>query len=115
MSFRQALETYFSELEKERNFTVPETSHYALLRELLNVVGAELQPVVRAYVHPNNTGAGIPDIGLFGENQEQGQKPTHGVIEAKPIRDNIQTIAQSAQVVSQYIPHYGQVLATNFY
>ncbi len=69
----------------------------------------------QAVTHLANTGAGIPDLGLFDDNQPAEQKPAHGVIEAKPLSNDLVSLCQSKQVVEQYLPHYGQVFVTNFY
>ncbi len=108
------LETYLNTLGSLRNATVPETSYYAALQTLLNDVGAGLRPRVQAAIHPKNTGAGIPDLGLFDENQPTDQKPAHGIIEAKPVSDDLLQIAQGEQV-TRYVAHYGQALVTNYY
>lgn len=108
------LETYLSTLATLRNATVPETSYYAALQTLLNEVGAGLRPRVQAVIHPKDTGAGIPDLGLFDENQPTDQKPARGIIEAKPVSDDLMKIAQGEQV-ARYVAHYGQALVTNYY
>jgi hypothetical protein len=65
-----ALEPYLSELSANRAAgSVPETSGYGALATLLNEVGHKLKPRVRCVVNPANTGAGIPDGGLFIANQ----------------------------------------------
>ncbi len=109
------LEGYVREFVALRGKTVPETSYYALLQNILDDVGRALNPRIKAVIHPKNTGVGIPDLALFDENQPDEQKPAHGVVEAKPTNDDLMTIAQSRQVVEQYLPHYGQVLVTNYY
>ncbi|MEZ4672183.1 MAG: type ISP restriction/modification enzyme [Anaerolineae bacterium] len=108
------LETYLNTLASLRNATVPETSYYAALQTLLNEVGAGLRPRVQAVIHPKNTGAGIVDLGLFDENQPNDQKPARGIIEAKPVSDELMQIAQGEQV-ARYVAHYGQALVTNYY
>lgn len=108
------LETYLNTLATLRHATVPETSYYAALQTLLNDVGAGLRPRVQAVIHPKNTGAGIPDLGLFDENQPADQKPARGIIEAKPVSDDLMQIAQGEQV-ARYVAHYGQSLVTNYY
>lgn len=108
------LETYLRTLTALRGATVPETSYYAALQTLINDVGEELRPDVYAVIHPRDTGAGIPDIGLFDRNQPVNQKPARGVIEVKPVSDDLLVITQSDQV-ERYIGHYGQVLVTNYY
>jgi hypothetical protein len=108
------LETYLNTLGSLRNATVPETSYYAALQTMLNDVGAGLRPRVQAVIHPKDTGAGIPDLGLFDENQPADQKPARGIIEAKPVSDDLMKIAQGEQV-ARYVAHYGQALVTNYY
>ncbi|NJL55287.1 N-6 DNA methylase [bacterium] len=108
------LENYLNTLASLRNATVPETSYYAVLQTLLNDIGAGLRPRVQAVIHPKDTGAGIPDLGLFDENQPADQKPARGIIEAKPVSDDLMQIAQGEQV-ARYVTHYGQALVTNYY
>jgi hypothetical protein len=111
-----ALETYLTTLVTLRAGTVPETSHYAALQALLNDVGQTdaLKPKVRAVIHPKDTGAGLPDLGLFDDTQPTDQKPARGIVEAKPISDDLLKVAHSPQV-SRYLAHYGQALVTTFY
>lgn len=108
------LETYLSTLADLRSATVPETSYYAALQTLLNDAGAGLRPRVHAVIHPRDTGAGIPDLGLYDDNQPTEQKPAHGIVEAKPVSDDLLRIAGSGQV-ARYVAHYGQALVTNYY
>jgi N-6 DNA Methylase len=107
-------ENYLNALATYRGATVPETSYYSALQTLLNHIGASLRPGVQSVIHPKNIGAGIPDLGLFDENQPPDQKPARGIIEAKPVSDDLMTIAQSQQV-ARYVTHYGQALVTNYY
>lgn len=109
-----ALETYLTTLTSLRGATVPETSYYATLQTLLNETGAGLRPRVHAVIHPKDTGAGIPDLGLFDENQPNDQQPAHGIIEAKPVSDDLMRTAHSEQV-ARYVAQYGQALVTNYY
>jgi hypothetical protein len=108
------LENYLNTLATLRHATVPETSYYAALQMLLNDIGGGLRPRVQAVIHPKNTGVGIPDLGLFDENQPTDQKPARGIIEAKPVSDDLMKITQSEQV-ARYVAHYGQALVTNYY
>jgi len=108
------LETYLNTLTTLRGVTVPETSYYAVLQTLLNDVGAGLRPRVQAVIHPKDTGAGIPDLGLYDDNQPADQKPARGIVEAKPVSDDLLKIAVSEQV-ARYVAHYGQALVTNYY
>lgn len=108
------LETYLKTLTRLRGATVPETAYYAVLQSLLNAAGEGVRPKVQAVIHPKDTGAGLPDLGLFDENQPIEQKPARGVVEAKPVSDDLLQIARSEQV-ARYVAHYGQVLVTNYY
>lgn len=101
---------------------VPETSYYPPLSNLLNDVGKSLTPAVRCLVHLHNTGAGIPDGGLFTTQQLRGNTasswddvgltPERGALEVKPPSDDVMSVALSTQVRS-YLETYGLVLVTN--
>ncbi len=117
------LEDYLRKLRDIRRSgsAVPETSYYPALAALLDAAGATLKPKVRCIVNPSH-GAGIPDIGLFTPDQFQkasaeeplpGTKPSRGVVEAKPTRNDAFLTADGAQV-SNYWKEYRQVLVTNF-
>jgi len=115
------LETYLAEIATLRGAT-KETSGYPALANLLNAVGHTLKPKVRCIIHPKNSGAGIPDGGLFlpdqlkNRDEEESfidQKPARGVIEVKSTRDEIADIAETKQV-KEYLEHYGLVLLTNY-
>ena len=115
------LETYLTEVAMLRGAT-GETSGYPALANLLNAVGHTLKPKVKCIIHPRNSGAGIPDGGLFlpdqlkNRNDEESfidQKPARGVIEVKSTRDEIAGIAETGQV-KEYLEHYGLVLLTNY-
>jgi len=91
------LETYLVEIATLRGAT-KETSGYPALANLLNAVGHTLKPKVKCIIHPKNSGAGIPDGGLFlpeqlkSRNEEESfidQKPARGFIEVKSTRDEI--------------------------
>lgn len=115
-----SLARYLSEARKIHSFgSVPETSYYPPLSELLNTIGLGLSPKVRCVVHPKSQGAGIPDLALFSADQIPasgepipGVIPSRGVIEAKGAGENIDRIAASRQV-AKYLERYGQVLVTN--
>ena len=118
------LEAYLRELRDLRRSgsAVPETSYYSALHDLLDAVGATLKPKVKCVPHPADTGAGIPDFGLFtpdefrkGSSDEPppGVKPSRGVVEAKPVADSAWLTAEGKQV-TKYWSHYGQVLVTNY-
>ena len=98
-----------------------ETSYYPALANLLNEVGKTLKPKVRCIVHLQDTGGGIPDGGLFTEEQIRnnvsdllaGATPARGAIEAKPASADAWKIAESKQV-KEYWSRYRQVLVTNY-
>lgn len=86
---------------------VPETSYYPALATLLSDVGRHLKPRVKCIVHIQNRGAGIPDAGLFAEDQLRktavkdmslGALPARGVVEAKPAGEDLGKIITSEQV-----------------
>ncbi len=115
------LETYLSEIATLSGAT-KETSGYPALANLLNAIGHTLKPQVKCVIHPRNSGAGIPDGGLFlpdqlkNRSEEESfndQKPARGVIEVKSARDEIAGIAETPQV-KEYLEHYGLVLLTNY-
>lgn len=114
MAFTQTLEAYIRELATLRGKTAPETTHYAAFKRLLDAVGETLHPRVTAVIHVKDSGAGIPDLALFNERQEFDQKPEHGVVEVKAVREPLDVVARGKQV-RRYLDHYDQVLVTNFY
>lgn len=118
------LERYLRDLREipSSGMAVKETSYYPALSDLLNAVGQDLKPRVRCVINLKNSGAGIPDGGLFTPDQlrtaDQGEPlmghvPSRGVIEAKGTGDKVDQIAQSEQV-RRYLRRYGQVLVTNY-
>ncbi|MDQ2777078.1 MAG: hypothetical protein M3Y57_19480 [Acidobacteriota bacterium] len=119
-----AAETYFQELRdiQATGSGVQETSYYGPLSNLLNAVGRQMVPRVHCVVHLQNEGAGIPDAGLFTDDQlrrrqstelSHGVKPSRGVVEAKPASRKLPALAASDQV-ARYWRTYRQVLVTNF-
>lgn len=120
---RQAVEQYLAEIQAIRatGAGVPETSYYPALSNLFNAAGAALRPKVRCVIHPRDTGAGIPDGGLFTADQFQqptdaepdaGQLPARGAIEVKAPDRDVRDIADSPQV-GGYLGRYGIVIVTN--
>ncbi|HJQ71015.1 MAG TPA: type ISP restriction/modification enzyme [Blastocatellia bacterium] len=106
---------------------VKETSFYPALANLLNAVGAMLNPKVRIVINIRNRGAGLPDGGLFTAKQLKraggdddlgeaasfrGRQPERGVVEVKGAREDLRAVAESEQV-RRYLNAYGQVLVTN--
>ena len=116
----QAVEAYFTGLQfiRASGGATDERSLYVPLANLLNAVGATLQPKVFCVQDLANQGVGHPDFGLYTTQQVQtgrpksGQKPERGVIEVKPIEEDAWLTAASDQV-SRYWQGYRQVLVTN--
>lgn len=115
------LEVYFSRLREIRAAGIgqPETSYYDPLATLLSAYGRRLSPRVTCIMQIQNQGAGMPDGGLFtAEQLRRGrnaadQVPSRGVIEAKGFNEDVEHLAETAQV-RNYLGRYGLVLATNF-
>jgi hypothetical protein len=120
-----ALETYLGELRDIRasGAAVQETSGYGALANLFNVIGHSLKPKVHCLIQLKNSGAGLPDGGLFTPDQLKNTdeekpllgvpQPSRGVIEVKGTSDEVDDIAETDQV-AEYLSHYGQVLVTNY-
>jgi Type ISP C-terminal specificity domain/N-6 DNA Methylase len=119
------LETYLEELRAIRSSgaAVKETSGYGVLANLFNAVGHTLKPKVRCFIHVKNSGAGLPDGGLFTPDQLKNTDeeapllgiplPSRGVIEVKATNADVDDVADTQQV-RDYVKHYGQVLVTNY-
>jgi hypothetical protein len=119
------LETYLEELRAihSSGAAVKETSGYGALANLFNAVGHALKPKVRCFIHVRNSGAGLPDGGLFTADQLRNTdeeapllgipQPSRGVIEVKATGAEVDAVAATLQV-RQYVQHYGQVLVTNY-
>jgi hypothetical protein len=118
------LEAYLTSLREisSSGEAVDETSYYGALETFLNEIGKSLKPRVRCVLSLKNRGAGIPDGGLFtdeqlkkskGEEKLLPQAPARGVIEVKPTSDDTWITADSEQV-SRYWGKYRQVLVTNY-
>ena len=116
----QAVESYFASLQLIRasGGATDERSLYVPLANLLNAVGAALQPKVFCVQELADQGVGHPDFGLYTTQQVQkgkpksGQKPERGVIEVKPVEHDTGSTADSTQVAG-YWEGYRQVLVTN--
>jgi len=118
-----ALETYLRELWAVRLVGVKETAFYPALSALLNTVGKSLRPQAQCVMHPRGQGAGLPDGGLFTQDQVQGlpsdkamerQVPARGVLEVKGSAVDIASLADSQQVAI-YWDRYRLVLVTNLW
>ena len=118
--FIQAVEAYFTDLRLARGSggATNERSLYGPLVNLLNAVGGALRPKVFCVQELADQGVGHPDFGLYTTQQVQkgkpkaGQKPERGVIEVKPVEDDVWLTAESDQVAG-YWQGYRQVLVTN--
>ena len=116
-----AVETYFSDLRQTRSTGAGtgELSYYPALANLLRSVGASLKPRVWPVGNLTDLGAGHPDFGLYAARQMQkgmprkGQMPERGVVEVKPVWDDVWVTAVGEQV-SRYWGRYRLVLVTNF-
>ena len=116
-----AVETYFSDLQRTRatGAGTGELSYYPALANLLRSVGASLKPKVWPVGNLTDQGAGHPDFGLYAARQMQkgiprkGQLPERGVVEVKPVWDDVWVTAVGEQV-SRYWGRYRLVLVTNF-
>lgn len=121
---RDPVEIYFSALRDihASGAGVAETSFYPALAELLTALGSKLKPKVTAIINLRNTGAGIPDGGLFtatqlkgwepGTDPLAGQLPARGAIEVKSPAEDAFVTAEGEQV-ARYVERYGLVLVTN--
>ncbi|HOT24775.1 MAG TPA: N-6 DNA methylase, partial [Thermoleophilia bacterium] len=124
------VEAYLAELRDIRasGAAVPETSGYGALANLVNEVGGKLRPKVRCLINLQNSGAGIPDGGLFtasqfpkgGREPLEGQLPQRGVIEVKPVPEDAAEVASRAlsedpdEQLRRYLERYRQVLVTTY-
>ncbi|HVC90421.1 MAG TPA: hypothetical protein VND66_07345, partial [Acidobacteriaceae bacterium] len=99
-----------------------ETSFYPAIEALLSEVGNRLKPRVRPVLQLKNRGAGLPDGGLFTQDQFRKnaapedftvQPPNRGVIEVKGLSEELKDTVQTEQV-KKYLRAYGQVLVTNY-
>ncbi|MHA1360612.1 MAG: type ISP restriction/modification enzyme [Candidatus Helarchaeota archaeon] len=118
------VETYLKSLFhiKSSGAATKETSYYPVLQNLLNEIGQEIQPNVTCIMNIANRGAGLPDGGLFSQNQFRDtlpldsmppELPSHGAIEVKGTSDDTWETAEGEQV-SKYWRKYRQVLVTNY-
>ncbi len=118
-----AVRTYFERMAEIRSTggATSETSYYSALENLLNELGALLEPNVICNGQLRNQGAGHPDFGLYSRNQcskgapkpGQGEIPERGVIEVKPLADKTWQTAKSNQA-TKYFDRYRLVLVTNY-
>jgi len=119
----RAVENYLRRMAEIRSTgaATGETSYYGALETLLNEVGKTLKPRVVCNGQIHNQGAGLPDFGLYTQDQcskgepkkGQGEVPERGVVEVKAATDNTWLTAEGEQV-SRYWKRYGLVLVTNY-
>ncbi len=124
-SSRDTVERYLRRLWGDMGLGTKETSGYPALADLLNTAGETLTPKVRAINHPGKQKSGIPDFGLFTQQQlrgvEEGALTTllglpaeRGLLEVKGFDDDVEAIAKTEQV-AKYLKDAGLVLVTNYW
>jgi hypothetical protein len=118
------IESYLAKLAEIRasGHATDETSFYPAIEGLLSEIGNRLKPRVRPILQLKNRGAGLPDGGLFTQDQLKKnavpddftvQPPNRGVVEVKGLSEDTSKTIQSEQV-KKYLRAYGQVLLTNY-
>ncbi len=122
---RDVVERYLRDLWFSMQLGTRETSGYPALATLLNAVGSELKPRVRAINHPGQQSVGIPDFGLFTQQQVRNVDDDaltgllsgtaeRGLLEVKGFDDDVDKIARTPQV-RKYLDRSGLVLVTNYW
>lgn len=120
----QPIESYLAKLAEIRAFghAVDEISYYPAIEALLSEIGNKLKPRVRPVLQLKNRGAGLPDGGLFTQDQIKkntapddftAQPPNRGVVEVKGLAEETSKTVESDQI-KKYLRAYGQVLLTNY-
>jgi hypothetical protein len=119
------VESYLAKLAEIRasGQATDETSYYPAIEGLLSEIGNRMKPRVRPVLQlKNREGAGLPDGGLFTQDQLKKnampddfavQPPNRGVVEVKGLAEETGKTVQSEQV-KKYLRNYGQVLLTNY-
>ena len=118
------IESYLAKLAEIRasGHATDETSFYPAIEGLLSEIGNRLKPRVRPILQLKNRGAGLPDGGLFTQDQLKKnavpddftvQPPNRGVVEVKGLSEDTSKTIQLEQV-KKYLRAYGQVLLTNY-
>ncbi|MGO9095430.1 MAG: type ISP restriction/modification enzyme [Bryobacteraceae bacterium] len=118
------VESYLAKLAEIRasGHATDETSFYPAIEGLFSEIGNRLKPRVRPIFQLKNRGAGLPDGGLFSQDQLKKnampedftvQPPNRGVLEVKGLSEDTSETMQSGQV-KKYLRAYGQVLLTNY-
>ena len=106
---RPAVKTYLDAISAVSRVGTPELSHYTALDNLLDAVGGQLSPSVRAVVHYSETASGQPDLGFFSADNTD---PDRGVVEVKAADADLDQLIASEQVDSYWQTHK-LVLVTN--
>jgi hypothetical protein len=118
------IESYLAKLAEIRasGHATDETSFYPAIEGLLSEIGNRMKPRVKPVLQLKNRGAGLPDGGLFTQDQLKRnavpedftiQPPNRGVVEVKGLSEDTNKTIQSEQV-KKYLRAYGQVLLTNY-
>jgi hypothetical protein len=118
------VESYLAKLAEIRasGQATDETSFYPAIEGLLSEIGKRLKPRVSPVLQLKNRGAGLPDGGLFTQDQLKKNAPpddftalppNRGVVEVKGLSEETSKTVQSEQV-KKYLRAYGQVLLTNY-
>jgi hypothetical protein len=99
-----------------------ETSYYPAIELLLAEIGKRLKPRVLPVLQLKNRGAGLPDGGLFTQDQIKKNKaledftiqpPNRGAVEVKGLGEDLAHTIQTEQI-KKYLRAYGQVVLTNY-
>ena len=96
-----------------------EVSYYPAIERAFTIAGGKLSPKVVCIQHPKGKDGGHPDFGFFEVKKGSpigwatSPVPERGVAEAKPLTDDLDGLAASAQVAG-YLETFGLVLITNF-
>ena len=120
----QPVESYLVKLAEIRasGHATDETSYYPAIEALLAEIGKRLKPRVSPVLQLRNRGAGLPDGGLFTQDQLKRnvpldvfsiQPPNRGAVEVKGVGEDLAGTVQTEQV-KKYVRAYGQVLLTNY-
>lgn len=118
------IERYLDKLAEIRasGHATDETSYYPAIEALLAELGKQLKPRVVPVLQLKSKGAGLPDGGLFTQDQFRKkskpddfaiQPPNRGAIEVKGLGENLNDTIKSEQI-AKYVRAYGQVLLTNY-
>ncbi len=101
------MEKYLKDVLDTSGKGVPETSYYPVLRDLFDSIGTTLDPKVSCTLHPKSQGAGLPDMGLYTEDQNivhgstlaSGVIPSRGIVEVKGTSEDVITTAHRITAV----------------